>query len=879
MPISIEEAQAFILDAAKSMDNWLTMADKSWAEIKKRTRNNKIWSLTPNSVSRRNRYPAWFSIFKIRQPLLLSRVGIPIGKDTTQDGRDNIGATAAMLLERLAVNLARSFDFFDVMSSARDDFLATNFAQVRGYYEREEIKQKVKEYIQPQAPKDPQSPEGATFVDGNGDQIEEQEIGQDDTGYFIEHSQIMDVENERICLEPVLYKDIRVDPNIRRWPRCKRLAFKFLYSRREFQDIFGMDALKTIPEPDKTSIGYNEATPKLQMVSVWEYWDEYDKDTYWFVDSGTDFITPKGYLLPEEQEENDCADCNGLYDLEKFFPTPPPLIMNSPTDEFWPVPEYYQLIELIEDISTIFSQMISLTRAIRPRLLFDNNVEGLQEALNEAASGDAFGVPNLAQSLVAAGGSLENVVQYIPVQQMVEALNNLYTALDNRLNSLYRLTGTSDMLQGLAQDQTQRTFGERQMTEKYALNQLAEPQRKMQEFVRDSYQLMCEMALKNFKDESLDQYIIPQTLPDDHQQRYKAALGMLKEDTKRFRVELETDSTIALNEEYDKQIRTELVNTLTAAIEKTAATAANSPALVKIELHAMKYLIQGFRQGKMFQGEITEAIDNVIKQAEEASKNAPPPFNKDEVAAQQKGQEMQASAQQAQQAAQLKQFEIQTTNQTKQYEIQTNSQIEMAKLQQASQMALIQNQLDQYKLQATTGAAQADLQFKYNELSANIGQAMQDLAAKREVTMVELRKISDKQDADMMQLQVDAQFNQAQVQLDTAKLQLDQADQAISASGHQLDQQAHQAMLQERWATEARLEQELKLAQAEVAIKAAAVSAEVHRPPEQPAPNITIQAPAPVNTEKSVSIKKDKFGGLKSFQSKDKTTPVKGTKK
>src|SRR5262245_45657848 len=118
MTLSIEEAKAFITDARKAREPWLKMAEKSWGEIKKRQQNHRLWSITPNSLRRRSRYPAWYSIFKIRQPLLLSRIGIPIGKDTTQDGNDNVGATAAICLERLAINLARSFNFFDVLCSA-----------------------------------------------------------------------------------------------------------------------------------------------------------------------------------------------------------------------------------------------------------------------------------------------------------------------------------------------------------------------------------------------------------------------------------------------------------------------------------------------------------------------------------------------------------------------------------------------------------------------------------------------------------------------------------------------------------------------------------------------------------------------------------------
>jgi hypothetical protein len=836
MAVTFEEAKAFIADAIKARDSWLTVADRSWDEIKKRQRNGRIWSVTPNSSRRRARYPAWYSIFKIRGPLLLSRIGIPIGKDTTQDGNDNVGATAAICLERLAVNLARSFDFFDVMAAARDDFLATNVGEVRGFYERDTVKEPVKEYITPQKRMDNMGNEEVIFIGSDGEEVMSDEIMQDDTGYFIEHEQTIDVENERICLEPVLYREFYVDPAIRRWARCKRVAFANYYSRDEFRDIFGDKALMGISFPEDDKPGEYENKSKQQMIKVFEYWDLYERKCYWFAEYGEGFIEPKGEYQPEEFEEDEQP--NGLYNLEKFFPCPKPLLMNAPTDEFWPVPEFYQVVEITEDIHTIFSRMMALTRAIRVRLLFDNNVESLQALINEASEGDAIGVPNLAQSLMSAGGNLANVVQYLPIAEMIEGLNQTYTALEQRLMALFKLTGTSDLLQGLTTTNTDKTLGERQMEEKYAINQIAEAQRKMQEFVRDSYQLICEMALKNFKDSSLDQYIIPQTLQPEHQERYRAAIGLLRDDTKRFRIELETDSTIALNEQYDKAMRVELVNTLTQAIERTANTAQTSPALVGIELHALKYLIQGMRQGKMFQNEITQAIDQAIK----AAQSAPPAFNKDEEAVKVKEQELQIKAQ-----------EVQATMQLQQYKVQSDERIQVMKLQQDGQIAALGNQIKQFELSLEQGKSVADLELSYAQLTAEVNKAQQELQLKHDALLVEIRKITDKKEADQFAAMIDMQLQPYQQQLEGYRLQLDQAELQLRAQEQALKEQQQSFQAMNTQIDNQRQEMRMQL-------DAVALKHEMTKPPE--IPPITINMPQPATTKKKVKISRDELGNM-----------------
>lgn len=838
MPLTIEEAKAFKDDAKNDLirQNWLTMAKYSWDEIKKRQKNNRLWSATPNLARRRGRYPAWANIFRIRQPLVLSRIGIPIGKDTTQDGNDNIGATAAILIERLAINLAKSFDFFDVMCACRDDALATNFTQSRAYYECKKVKEKVKEYLE--ATQDPRTGE-AVFLDAAGKIVTVDEVYQDDEGYFLEHEQTIDIDDERICIEPILYTEAFPEPDIRRWSRCKRYIQELHYSPMEFKEIFGVEAYNDIPRPEPL----DESAPKKQNIMVNEYWDAYEKECYWWAELGPDFIKPKSYMMPEGEDYDEDDQLNGLYNLEKFFPLAEPLIINAPTDEFWPVPEYYQVVEILEDIHTLFARMMAMTRAIRPRLLFDDSVEGLAAALKEGNDNDTFGVTNLTQALVSANGSLENVVQYIPIEKIVESLASMYQALEGQIMRLFKLTGTSDLLQGLTTDNSGKTLGERQIEEKYATNQIAELQRKMAEFVRANYQLMVEMAIKNFKDSSLDKYIMPQTLEPEHRERYKAALGMLKDDSKRFRIELETDSTIALNESYDKQMRIELVNTLTMALEKTANIAQTSPALVKVELHCLKFLIQGFRQGKLFQSEMTQAIDQVIEMASQAE----PAFNKDQA------------------MANLKQMELDATNKLEQYKILSDEKIEIARvnqegariqlentrLMQEGRMAQIQAQLDTFKVQSEAGQSNTELRLKYQEISANIATAQQELMLKRDELMVELRKVTDKKEVDQVRQIVEAKMAGLEMQLSEAQQVLEQQKAGLD--------------MREKYMTEQRLQSEHELDKRIAQVEVMAKIQEAQKP--QPLPPITINMPETKSTKKKFKVKHDEYGNIAEVES------------
>ena len=767
MAISIEDARQFITDCEEARKEWLSVARRSWREINKQNKQRNLWSATPNSARRRVRFPIWRSTLKIRQPLHYARTPTLIGKDCT-GGDDPTGRTAAILLERLGYGILKTFDFDSVMNDCRDDALVTNFGAARPFFDCVEIEEP--KQIPVVEEQDDQG--NVTYTDEAGDPVDAAKVQQSEDGPYIETSEVVSVESERVYLEHTLYSDVFIDPDARRWAKKKKLAFATEYTLREFKQIFGEDAAATLSTQD-----YKETGKKRKQVRVFELWDILDEACYWFAENGKDFIKPV------KAPEDDDAD---LYDLEGFFPMPQPMIWNAPTDTLYPVPEYVQLQDLIEDIHNLFSQMFSLTKAIRPRLLFDDSIPELKPLINEVGGGDALAVPNLTQSLAAGGGGLDAMVAYLPIEKMVAALENVYKAFSQRLEVYYQLTGISDILRGQT-DNTERTFGEQQMKAKYGLNQSAESQKDMQRFARDCIEMLCEMGIKNFSDETLSQYIVPATLEADDKQRYEAALELLKSDKKRrFRIEIETDSTIAINEDYDKQSRIEVVNTITGALEKTVNIAKEDSTLATVELKLLLHLIRGFRQGKLFEDEVTEAIQAAIQKAEEASQQPPQPdINQQRL--QLDGESLKATMQRNADDAAAKMATINATVEKDRADVQLRYSDSQTKAQEL--------QLEYQKLQQAFEIAQADFQLRQLELQIA-----------REKNQIEAQKIGNDALLKQNRLEIDAQIAQSEANLG-------QMAQSLEQYKVQLDEK-------EKYMTEYRLQHEAQLEQMRMQIEA-----------------------------------------------------------
>lgn len=799
--ITIEEVKEFIVDCGKKRQDWLTIADRSWNEIDKRNKKGRLYGGNDLDRARRwTRFPLWWSCWKIRQPITLARLPIPVLKDT--QGDDPVGRTACVIGERLTRGILKTFDAFSEFTSCNDDFLITNFGWGRAYYKSEECMEPEKMRLQiKEIPGQEQiGPDGMPIpaepiqilVDESGQQVmDTSQVLEDEFGPYLLTGQEITVENEQVCFEAQPYAGLYVDPDAKQWNHVTRLAFEYPYSYREFKKKFGQAAL------DKIARGDIQEHKTGKPILVYEYHDKYLKETRWFAENSEDFFQPVTMSQEpkvdglEEVQEYDHSD---LYGLSEFFPCSKPLIINASTRDFWPTPEYFQVMDIIEDIHMIVSRMFLLTKAIRVRFLFDSSVNELKSLIGEMGEGGGIGIPNLQSALMNNKADLRSLVAYFPVEEMINGLQQMYIAFQQRLDMFYKLIGINDLIQGQTSD-ADKTFGERQLEGKFALNRFEPYQRQVQEWIKDQYQLLMEMALKMFSEKSLDEYITPQTLDEEDKQRYAAGLELLKSNKRsRFRVDFETDTTANINEVWKRKQAIETANVISKMQESIAKTAQDMPELAESQLKVMQYVMGELTDGKLFLDEITASLQAVIDKVNQPKEPEPDP---EMMKVQIEQQRLQLDAQKMSADAQIEQLKVHSTQ-----------QIEIAKIQRDDRLAGLESQLAQFKLQAEqqlqfaklsndTAVKTEELEQQYQKISADIMLAQQELALKRDEMLIELRKIVDKKEVDQFALMIDERVAGFEAQLETAKLELEKQHSSLE--------------LQERFITEQRLQAEHQL--------------------------------------------------------------------
>ncbi len=181
------------------------------------------------------------------------------------------------------------------------------------------------------------------------------------------------------------------------------------------------------------------------------------------------------------------------------------------------------------------------------------------------------------------------------------------------------------------------------------------------------------------------------------QQQFMAACTLLKEDAaKSYKIDIEADSTVAADEQAEKQSRTEFLQAMTPFLEGMVPIMQQSPSLAPLISELIMFGVRAFPTSR--------SLEDAFETALEKMQQAPP------VPPAQKGNakspmEIQAEAQEAQ-------GKLQTAQQSNQVKLQTDQQANAVKLQQMQTEAQIQRE----KLQAQQDKDAAELAMRGREM-------------------------------------------------------------------------------------------------------------------------------------------------------------------
>lgn len=442
----------------------------------------------------------------------------------------------------------------------------------------------------------------------------------------------------------------------RSWERVTLVWRKVFLTKKEFKAYF--------PDVNTTEINFshddiriqnknseaNEVEGRGKKACVYECWDKEERKVYWFAQGGRRIL----------------KELDDPLRLTNFFPCPRPMFASLTNDSLKPIADFYQYQSQADELDELCMRREVITRAIRVVGGYPSSITELQNILDDAGENEMVPISNW-QAIQEMGG-VDKLLQFIPIEQLVKALQIINVEIANLKNEIYEITGISEIMRGYSQATKTATAVSTELQSGSVRN--SKRKKDVARFARDTMALLLEIAIEHFSDEKIFEIANMGDMTPEEQAIFPQALALLRDDKQRkYQIDIQTDSMNAENEMQEREDRMQVVQVygdyftkFLQAIEKNPNAAIIGPAFSKIAMFAMR----SFRQGRELEYMMDKTMSDLLQKTMQDAKQGPPPdpqMMKVQMDAQHNQMKLEAESQKNAAEGQLQMMELQAQQQ------------------------------------------------------------------------------------------------------------------------------------------------------------------------------------------------------------------------
>lgn len=576
---------------------------------------------------------------------------------------------------------------------------------------------------------------------------------------------------ERVCIDHVHRRDFLSDP-ARSWKETDWVGFRAWMTKKEMRKRFYKTSGNAYQDAE-FAVRKDEEGPDdgKQKAGVWEMWSKSLNKVCW--------VTPGVEKLLD--------DATPHINVEGFFPCPKPAYATVQRGSLIPVPDYVYYKDQIEEINELTARISSLTDSVQVRAFYPAGAGEIGDAIESAMKRTddrqvLIGVSNWA---MLGSGSAKDMLVWLPTEMVTDTIAKLVELRRQLIDDVYQITGLSDIMRGSTV--ASETLGAQELKSQYGSIRIRDKQDELVRFARDITRLAGEIMAEEFQQQTLldmtqmeiptDAEIEEQKAPLEAQiekltadvkeasqdpevqamakenpeqaqqivQQYQQqgqqlhqqitdlsetvtieqVMKFLRDERMRpFVLDIETDSTIAPDENAQKQRATEFITAVGGFMQQAMGAVQADSRSAPVATEMLKYVSSQFRAGRELQGVIEEYADMVAQQAEQPQPEQPNP----EVL------KAQADAAKQQQEGQIEQAQMQIKLEEEQSKRADEEQARQIKAQEAKAA----NDLDNQEAQSKQVLADIQERQANNKLLAEEQKHAQDL----ELGSLQIQKIN-----------------------------------------------------------------------------------------------------------------------------------------
>jgi hypothetical protein len=518
-----------------------------------------------------------------------------------------------------------------------------------------------------------------------------------------------DVAHEMVLIEYVYWKDFG-HTLARKWQDIEGGWFKVYFTKEECIEQFGEEAASKLNysyggSNTKDKDNYEEEVRGAKKACIYEVWDKKRKSII--------------HLTKEKKESLRIKP--DFLGLRSFYPFPEPLFADLVNESLEPIPLYRAYSEMAEELDLICRRISYLTEDIKWAALMDAEYQPEVQRLFQAHESTFIPVKNFRALLAQSGSDGKGILLWTPIKEAAEVLGQLYNAKQAIEANIYQITGISDIIRG--HTSPSETATAQQIKGQFATLRISEHQARMQVFCKRLIEKIAEIVSEKFKPDTIWRLANADSWAEEDKALFEPALAMLRNDvTRNFKIDIETDSTINIDEGQEKQNVNEYLQAVAQLMGQAQQIIQFAPEMKLVALETLKFGLRRYRAGRSLEATLDKAISDHLA-AEEEAKNQPPPEpppDPEMLKAQSQmeiGQmKMQLDQAKAENKMQIQQMQAETKAQVMQYQSQMQAQKTQSEIQIEQMRLQYETMLAQEKLKADTAVKAQELETKRMEV-------------------------------------------------------------------------------------------------------------------------------------------------------------------
>lgn len=651
--------------AEQELQPWWRAGDVIVRRYKNENRNRGGGRPSVDYMARR--FAVLWSNVCTLQPAIYAKQPKPMVDRRYRD-EDPVGKVASDVLERALGFSLDQYDFDGRLKSCVLDYLLPGRGQVWVRY--------IPHMKTLNAEQDVELGEGEEDADRD-------EVGEVETPEATE-----EVVYEEVQCDHVAWKDWLTNP-AREWAEVRWVARRVYMTKAELVERFGEEKAKLVPlstMSTSTDTATDAQRQANKTAEVYEIWDKPSKTAFWL---------SKGVTTSVLDEREDPLG------LREFFPCPAPLNATVGPDSTIPVADYVMYQDQAEELDELTARIGKLQDALRMVGVYAGEANRELQLVFSPGNENKL-IPIDTFDLWKEKGGVRGLIEWVPVDMVIQTLKGCYDARGQVLNDIYQITGLSDIIRG--ESNPNETATAQRLKGQWGSLRVRDRQRDLQRFARDAIRLKAEIIAEHFSIDTLkamtnvklltaaEKAQIEQIMPLIQQAEqqglpvppgiaptpdmmelmseptWEEVQALLKNDALRsFRIDVETDSTVEPDENAAKVAFTEFTGAVVGLMQAAAGIVPTAPYTAPLFAEILKQGARTFNVSRAME----DVIDKVFEQAEAAPPVQPPgPPPPDESAIQVE----QLKSQTAQMQAQIEQQRTQMEGQLGAAELQLKGQ-------------------------------------------------------------------------------------------------------------------------------------------------------------------------------------------------------------